>query len=141
MWSNFPPFSVTFTQPLSQCSIPVVRKVCIFSVNADVMNDLSPVALISAVMKVFASRTATAADLRRLSRPFAVCVEKREGWGWGWKTMFCMSCVSIIVWQTLFQHPAHVDCSSAFSTIQPLLLAEKLFKIKVSISAVLWVLN
>ena len=38
------------------------------------MTDLSPVALISAVMEVFASRTATDANLCRLSRPFAVCV-------------------------------------------------------------------
>ena len=58
--------------------------------------------------------------------------------------LFCMFCITyILIWTNLVPtfRLLFFDFSSAFNTIQPQLLAEELLKMKVSIPAILWVLD
>ena len=60
------------------------------------------------------------------------------------KMLFCMFCITyILIWTNLVPtfRLMFFDFSSAFNTIQPQLLAEKLLKMKVSIPTILWVLD
>jgi len=113
----------------------------IFSVNADVMTDLSPVALISAVMEVFASCTATAANFCWLSRPFAVCVAG------GVRVRMEDDVLHVL---RIYSHMVNLVPTSGSRFTAPLARSvppspstwlKNSFTIKISISAVLWVLS
>ena len=106
------------------------------------MNDLRPVALTSAIMKVF--ERVVLSQLQNLLAdfldPFQFAYRRERG-------------VEDAVLRVLHKIYSHLekpcsyirlmffDFSSAFNTIQPHLLAEKLLKMKVSIPAILWVLD
>ena len=108
-----------------------------------VMNDLRPVALTSAIMKVCV-RELYCHSCKALLLIFSTLCSLHTEEGGELKMLFCMSCITyILIWINLVPtfRPMFFDFSSAFNTIQPHLLAEKLLKMKVSIPTILWVLD
>ena len=98
------------------------------------MSDLRPVALTSAVMKVF--ERVVLSQLQRLVAdflgPLQFAYRRERG---------VEDAVLHVLQPCSYIRLMLLDFSSAFSIIQPRLLAEKLLKMKVSIPTILWVLD
>ena len=106
------------------------------------MNDLRPVALTSAAMNVFE---------RVVLIHFQVLVtDFLDPWQFAYRRNRSVENAVLRVFNSIYAHldkPGtyirlmFFDFSSAFSTIQPNLLAEKLLKMKISAPTILWVLD
>ena len=90
-------------------------------------NDLRPVALTSAVMKVF--------ERVVLIRYQVLVTDFPDPW------QFAYSIYAHLDKPGTYTRLVFFDFSSAFNTIQPHLLAEKLLKMKISAPTILWVLD
>ena len=138
-------FCDIFNMSLCQCVVPSVwKKSCIVPVPkknpVTCMNDLRPVALTSCVMKVFEKCILThlKIDVAAYEDPLQFAYRENRG----------VEDAILHVLNNVYTHLENsnscvrlmfFDFSSAFNTIQPHLLSEKLFKMNVPSHTILWI--
>ena len=136
-----------FNMSLLQCVIPKIWKTsCLVPVpkkqHISVMNDLRPIALTSCVMKIFERVVLVyiRSDVSDYIDPFQFAYVANRS------VDDALLCVLNTIYKHLEKKGSSIrimfyDFSSAFNTIQPHLLAQKLINMKIHPSTILWVLD
>ena len=136
MLSSFAPFYVILNQSLSQYSVPILWKTSYIipvpkKTTVKVMNDLRPVALTYAMMKVF--ERIVLSQLQSLVADFLDPLQFEYRRGRGVEDAVLHNIHSHLDKACSYIRLTFFDFSNVFNTIQLHLLAEKLLKMKVSI--------
>lgn len=140
-------FYIIFNMSLNQCTVPSQWKTsCIVPVpkkkSVKAMNDLRPIALTSCIMKIFEKvfLSQFQKNVHNFTDPFQFAYRKSRS----------VDDALLHVLHSVYSHLENkgssirimfYDFSSAFNTIQPHLLAEKLNKMNVCPNTVLWILD